>query len=398
MIVTPQSNRLHVCIFGETNSGKSALFNALIESDVSIVSDISGTTTDFVQKSMELLPFGPIVLVDTAGLNDNTILGEKRLEKTEKLLDRTDFAIYTVDANKINESTKEYEEFKQKLDSKNIPHLLVFTKSDIILEKTLQNGTYISIFDEESIKKLKEIISNKLLEIKKDSDSMIGDLLSPKSTVLMVVPIDSSAPKGRLILPQVQLIRDCLDNSITCYVTTEKELSEALENIKKIDLVVTDSQVFKLVADIVPKSVKLTSFSILMARQKGDIDILLNGIDAIKHLKDGDKVLIAETCTHNRTHEDIGHVKIPNALKKTTGCNLEFDFSHGRDYPENLEQYTLIIHCGGCMITEREFKSRISYAKNANIPITNYGLVLAHCSGILERSVEILKESRELNA
>ena len=394
---TPQSNRLHVAIFGETNSGKSALFNALTDTDISIVSEISGTTTDSVQKSMELIPFGPIVLIDTAGLNDKTELGKKRLEKTKKILSRTDFAIYAIDLTLNDFVNDEYEAFKLSLKEMNIPYLVVFTKSDLIAKPTdlPKNAVLVSTHKPETIEALKAELSKQLSEIKKDSETMIGDLLPPNSTVLMVAPIDSAAPKGRLILPQVQLIRDCLDHSMTCHVTTEKELLTALENIKNIDLVVTDSQVFKLVSDIVPKNIKLTSFSILMARQKGNINILLDGLNAIKTLKDNDKILISEVCTHNRTHEDIGHVKIPAALKKIINCNLEFEFSHGRDYPENLEQYALIIHCGGCMITEREFSFRISQAYKANTAITNYGLFLAYCSGILERSIEILSKRGE---
>ena len=363
---TPQNNRLHVGIFGETNAGKSSLFNALTEADNSIVSDIPGTTTDFVQKAMELTPFGPIVLIDTAGLGDETALGQKRMEKTYKLLDRIDFAIYVVDGSDMRA------EFAAQLDKRQIPHMVV--------AKT------------ETVTKVKQTLICHLSKIKKDLETLLGGLLPPGATVLMVTPIDSAAPKGRLILPQSQLIRDCLDNGFISCVVTEKELPQALQNLKKIDLAVTDSQVFGLVNQLLPPDIMLTSFSILMARQKGNIETLLDGLKAVSRLKDTDKILISEVCTHNRTHEDIGRVKIPAALGKITGRTLSFDFTTGHDFPEisELSQYALIIHCGACMITPREMKSRIATAQEADVPITNYGLFLAHASGILDRSIEIL--------
>lgn len=368
---TPQSNRLHVGIFGKTNVGKSTLFNSITETDTAIVSDIPGTTTDPVQKAMELVPFGPIVLIDTAGLNDDTSLGRKRTEKTDKLLKRVDFAIYVIEAG--DENKNEYEEFAKM----GIPHLKVVTKGHT----------------KPDIEALKNSLSHELCKIKKDSETLLGDLLAPGSTVLMVVPLDSEAPKGRLILPQAQLIRDCLDNSFMAYVSTEKELETALANIKKVDLVVTDSQIFGPVSEKVPENILLTSFSILMARQKGGIETLLKGLDIINRLKDHDKILVSEVCTHNHTHEDIGRVKIPAALRKLTGKKLDFDFTAGRDYPEDLSRYALIIHCGACMITPREMKNRILAANKAKVPITNYGLFLAFASGILKRSIEVTNPS-----
>jgi len=358
---TPQSSRLQVGIFGQVNAGKSSLFNAFCDTDIAIVSAQPGTTTDYVQKSMELIPFGPIVLYDTAGLGDETPLGRQRVDKTLKLLNRIDFALYVA-----SEGDNCYKDFKSALEKKNIPHMVVQRGDDII--------------------QLKHALAEQLSAIKIDDDSILGGL-SPGATVLMVCPIDSAAPKGRLILPQAQLIRDCLDNGIMAHVVTEKNIGAAFAVLRRVDLVVTDSQVFDLVAEKVPQDIPLTSFSILMARQKGKIEVLLEGIKAIDGLAVGDKVLISEVCTHNRTHEDIGHVKIPAALGKLVGGDLSFDFTAGRDFPEDLSQYKLIIHCGACMITSREMKGRIASAQEAGVPITNYGLFLAHASGILERSV-----------
>ena len=389
---TPQSNRLHVGIFGETNAGKSSLFNALTGTDISIVSDLPGTTTDPVVKAMELLPFGPIVLMDTAGLGDESDLGRQRMEKTNKQLNRIDLALYLVDttaeSGKDEAVCDKYKEFKEQLAKKQIPHILVKTKADTDFE---ESGMAVSVHRQESIDKLKKAIADKLSNIKQDNGTLLGDLLPAGSTVLMVAPIDSEAPKGRLILPQSQLIRDCLDNGIMACVVTVSGIKQAISSLEKVDLVVTDSQVFGQVAELVPPEIRLTSFSILMARQKnGDISPLLEGIKAIENLKENDNVLISEVCTHNRTHEDIGRVKIPAAISKIAGCKLNFEFTTGRDFMEDLSKYALIIHCGACMITPTEMQRRITAAKQANVPITNYGLFLAHVSGVLSRSTEIL--------
>ena len=373
---TPQSNRLHVGIFGETNVGKSTLFNALTETDIAIVSDLPGTTTDPVQKAMELLPFGPIVLIDTAGLGDETPLGRQRIEKTLKLLDRIDFAIYVTVRSSDTSYNENYKKFASMLDEKNIPHILVTRDVDINeIKKTM-------------VERLSDIKSTN----KDGTDTLLGGLLPPGATVLMVCPVDTEAPKGRLVLPQNQLIRDCIDNGFMAYVITENEIEQALSNLRKVDLVVTDSKVFGLVAKVVPPDIKLTSFSILMARQKGDIEVLLKGLEAVESFKkNGGKVLISEVCTHNRTHEDIGRVKIPALLRKLNGYEVDFDFTVGHDYPDDLSEYDLIIHCGACMITPREMKNRISAAEATGVPITNYGLFLAHTAGILDRSIEVLR-------
>jgi len=388
--MTPQGMRLHVGIFGETNAGKSSLFNALTNTNISITSEIPGTTTDSVQKAMELPPAGPIVLVDTAGLNDSTELGQKRREKTDKILDRIDFALYVIDGTRAQESLESYREFAGAFETKNIPHLPVLSKSDVNTPPHGEGIIPISVNNPDSIDALKQTLTTRLLAIKEDAATLLGGLAAPGSNVVMVVPIDSASPKGRLILPQVQLIRDCLDNGCVAHVCTVEDLPQALGNLGHVDLVITDSQAFSTVADIVPADVKLTSFSILMVRQKGDIEELLRGIKAIETLKDGDNVLICEVCTHSRGHEDIGQVKIPAALRKLIGKQLNLEFTQGRDYPSDVSHYAMIIHCGGCMITPKEMKNRIKTAANASVPITNYGLVLAHASGVLQRCVEVL--------
>lgn len=390
---TPQSNRLHVTIFGETNSGKSALFNAVLGVSSAIVSDVSGTTTDPVSRSMELLPFGPIVLTDTAGLNDKSILGQERIAKTRKVIERTDFAIYLIDIESFDKN--EFNAIKRELDKRETPFLAVFTKADLYGREKLEayaadyeNSYVLSAYDNWDIEGFKLYLSEKLTELMKMSDreqSLIYGILEEGDVVILVVPIDSEAPKGRLILPQVQLIRNCLDGGVRCNVTTVEHLKQALDETKRVDLVVTDSQVFGEAAEIVPQEIKLTSFSILMARQKGDINLLIEGVNAVRSLKDGDKVLMAEVCVHSHGHEDIGQVKIPSLLRKITGRNLQIDFMSGRDYPENIKDYSLIVHCGGCMITKKEMGNRLSFAKENGVAITNYGVILAYASGVLER-------------
>lgn len=392
---TPQSNRLHIAIFGETNSGKSSLFNAILGTDMAIVSDVSGTTTDPVSKSMELIPYGPIVLIDTAGINDKSLLGNTRMEKTRAVLDRTDFGIYAIDVN--NHDIAEFRIIENEFNSRKIPYIVVFTKKDTVGEITMDsfkglfpNSYSVSASDAESVAKLKSYLAKELKKLDKNNDTLVGDLVPRGGVVVMVIPIDSEAPKGRIILPQVQVLRDCLDHGIRCNVTTETELSKVLEESKRVDLVITDSQAFKLVSQIVPKEIPLTGFSILMARQKGDIKTLINNTKAIANLKDSSKVLIAEVCTHTKNHEDIGQVKIPGGLEQVTGKKLDFTFINGRDYPKNIEDYDLIIHCGGCMITPKEMGNRMNKAAKHKVPITNYGLALAYITGIFDRSIEIL--------
>lgn len=392
---TPNSNRLHIGIFGKTNSGKSSLLNAITEQNISIVSEIEGTTTDSVVKAMEFLPFGPVLFIDTAGLEDNTPLGKLRIKKTLEELKRTDFAILVMDATKIDMAFYKDQEFQFR--KYNIPFLFVINKEDLLSEKEKEtvrkifpSSIFVSTKNRDSILMLKESI---LKEIKKEKEEpkLLGDLVPYNGKVLMVVPVDSEAPKGRLILPQVQLIRECLDHGIKSYVVRDTELESALEDIKDINLVVTDSQAFKNVDRILKNRAKLTSFSILFARQKGDLNDLVRGVKKLKSLNHGDKILIAETCTHNTSHEDIGRVKIPKLVKNFTGKEVEFTFVGGKDFPEDLSKYALVIHCGACMINKKHMQSRIDESMSLNIPITNYGLVIAEVTGILDKSLEIFK-------
>lgn len=392
---TPNSNRLHIGIFGKTNSGKSSLLNAITEQNIAIVSEIEGTTTDSVVKAMEFLPFGPVLLIDTAGLEDNTPLGKLRVKKTLEELKRTDFAILVMDATKIDMAFYKDQEIQFK--KYNIPFLFVINKDDLLTEnekdvikKIFPRAIFASTKNRDSILMLKENILKEIIK-EKEEPKLLGDLVPYNGKVLMVVPVDSEAPKGRLILPQVQLIRECLDHGIKSYVVRDTELESALEDIKDIDLVVTDSQAFKNVDKILNNRAKLTSFSILFARQKGDLNDLVRGVKKLKSLNHGDKILIAETCTHNTSHEDIGRVKIPKLVKNYTGKEIEFTFVGGKDFPEDLSKYALVIHCGACMINKKHMQSRIDESMLLNVPITNYGLVIAEVTGILDKSLEIFK-------
>lgn len=397
MNTTPNSNRKHIGIFGKTNAGKSSLLNAILEQDLSIVSNIPGTTTDAVTKAMELLPFGPVLFIDTAGLNDKSELGELRVKKTIKELKRTDLALYITDGT--IDDFEFYEEMKKNFKIYNIPHILIINKCDLLspkekerLASKYKDAIFISTNNRISILNLK----SKLVETLTTQDAepnLISDLVPFGGTVVLVVPIDSEAPKGRIILPQVQLIRDCLDSGIASYVVRDTELQDALLNLKNISLVVTDSQAFKFVDSIVNNRFPLTSFSILFARQKGELDIFIKGVEKIQSLKDGDNILIAETCTHNTSHEDIGRYKIPNLLKKVTGKNFNYTFSMGKDFPTDLSNYSLVIHCGGCMINRQNMLSRIKEVTSFEIPMTNYGIILAYLSNILEKSLSILKNN-----
>lgn len=390
---TPLSLRTHIAIFGNTNSGKSSLFNKLIGQDMMIVSEKEGTTTDPVTKAMELIGFGPIALTDTAGWGDTTEIGDKRQEKTNKLLDRTDFAIYAADITNFDKPA--YERVCREFEKRKTGHILVFTKSD--LEKSdivnkYPDSVCVSVTDDKSIERLREKLIERLNKTVKEEKSIIGGLLPAGSTVVLVIPIDSESPKGRLILPQVQLIRDCLDNGICAVCVRDTELRKTLDELKKVDLVVTDSQIFKKVAELVPENIKLTSFSILLANVKGDIQTLGDGATALDNLKDGSHILMAEACTHNTSHEDIGRVKIPAALRKYTGKNLEFDYCIHHDFPDDLSKYDLVIHCGGCMLNSKTMQNRIAMCKDSGVSVTNYGVVLSYVNGILKRSMEIFEK------
>lgn len=393
---TLKSMRLHIGIFGKTNVGKSSLLNRITNQDVSIVSDIAGTTTDVVEKTMELLPIGPVNFLDTAGINDYTALSNERIEKTMKILNRTDVAVIVCDYNGIDEYEKSLIE---KFNELKIPFIVVVNKTDIqkiteenlmSIENLCENVLVTSAqTDKEIIFKFKELIVKLLPNDFVNSPKIVGDLVPEKSTVILVIPIDKEAPKGRIILPQVQALRDLLDSNCLSLVVKETELKCALDNLKNPpSLVVTDSQAFRQVSEIVPEDIPLTSFSILFARLKGDLNAFTKGAKAIDDLQDGDKVLILESCTHHAIDDDIGRVKIPNLLRKKTGKNLVIENISGHDFPD-ISDYKLIIHCGACMTNRREVLSRILIANEKNVPISNYGVVISYCLGILPRALKI---------
>ncbi len=396
---TLKSMRLHIGLFGKTNVGKSSFLNKIADQNISIVSNIAGTTTDVVEKSMELLPVGPVTFLDTAGIDDKTELAQERIEKTKKIINRTDIAVIICDYNGIDNYERD---LIQTFEGLKIPYLIVINKQDeqkISLEKyneilelvksedrVLQTS---ATNDNEIVFKFKEKLVKLLPEDFVNSPKIAGDLIPPQSTVILVIPIDKEAPKGRLILPQVQTIRDLLDSSCLTYVVKENELQQAIDNLKEPPaLVITDSQAFQNVSEIVPENIPLTSFSILFARLKGDLQAFKKGAEAIENLKDGDKILILESCTHHAIEDDIGRVKIPNLLKKRTGKDLIIEHYAGHDFPE-IKDYKLIIHCGACMTNRREVLSRILKANDSGIPITNYGITISYCLGILPRAIKI---------
>lgn len=395
---TPNANRKHIAVLGKTNAGKSSLINRFLGQEVSLVSEKEGTTTDPVQKAMELIPVGPVLIIDTAGFGDKSELGEVRVKRTLDILKRTDVAIYLFDINDID--LEEFKEAKRNFKKYNVPYVVVINKSDSVNENILEelqikfkDSIFLSSNTGEGIELLKE----KLIEILKEEEEelpIVGDLLPYNSKVILVVPIDSEAPKGRIILPQVQCIRDCLDHGIKSYVVRDTELESALEELEGVDLVITDSQAFKEVDRIVPKNIKLTSFSMLFARQKGDFEEFIKGALKIKDLNKDSRVLIAESCTHNVSHEDIGRVKIPKLLNKYVGADLTYDHSIFHDFPEDIDKYDLIIHCGACMINRKTVINRVKQCKEKNVPITNYGIVLAYLNGILERSLSLFNTKK----
>ncbi|MCI6495847.1 MAG: [FeFe] hydrogenase H-cluster maturation GTPase HydF [Anaeromassilibacillus sp.] len=395
---TPNADRVHIGIFGRRNAGKSSVINAVTGQNLAIVSDVLGTTTDPVYKAMEILPLGPVVLIDTPGLDDVGELGELRVQKAFQVLNKTDIALLVLDVN--SGFSKEEEKLLELVKAKNIPFVAVLNKTDIAKEDkikefekllkdkyNIENVVSVSAEKKDGIFEMKEKIAS--LNTEKEKSPIISDLVCPGETAVLVVPIDESAPKGRLILPQQQTIRDLLDHNAMAAVTQVTTLAKTLESFKEPPkIVVTDSQAFKEVAKIVPENVPLTSFSILFARHKGELSTLVKGVKAMDDLKDGDTVLISEGCTHHRQCNDIGSVKIPNAVRKYTGKNLNFEFTSGGEFPLDLSKYSLIIHCGGCMLNEREMKYRIACANDAGIPMVNYGVLLAQVNGILNRSLE----------
>lgn len=389
---TPSANRIHIGFFGCRNAGKSSLVNAITGQEIAIVSDVKGTTTDPVMKSMELLPLGPVLIIDTPGLDDEGILGEKRIEKARQILRKTDIAVLVTDSTTgLKEQDKLLIQTFQKHQT---PYIIAYNKCDIATPSILPeyDGLCVSAAAQIQIHELKEQLGKLLLTIKKNNP-LVGDLISPGDFIILVTPIDESAPKGRLILPQQQVIRDLLDAGAVALVTQEAQLPDTLNNLSKPPaLVITDSQVFKSVAKLVPESIPLTSFSILMARYKGFLDTAAKAVFAIDHLKVNDTVLIAEGCTHHRQCNDIGTVKIPKWLSQHTGNSIKIETCSGTEFPEDLSKYAVVIHCGGCMLNEREMQYRMKSAKMQGIPFTNYGILIAHMSGILQRSLEIFED------
>ena len=406
---TPSANRVHIGFFGRRNAGKSSVVNAVTGQELAVVSDTKGTTTDPVYKSMELLPIGPVMIIDTPGFDDEGALGELRVRKTKQVLNKTDIAVLVVDATEGKKQCDE--ELIRIFKEKEIPYIIVNNKADLlsdeISEKVCQNNVseqrkaeqnallssgkeqYVSALTGAGIYELKECIG-KLTPNEDMTLKIVGDLLHPGDFVVLVVPIDSAAPKGRLILPQQQTIRDVLEANAAAIVVKDSELKKTLEQLGRSPaMVITDSQVFEQVSGVVSEEIPLTSFSILMARYKGYLETAVNGVAAIDHLKDGDKILISEGCTHHRQCDDIGTVKIPRWLKQHTGKELIIETSSGTEFPEDLTSYALVIHCGGCMLNEREVKYRMKCAEDQKVPFTNYGIAIAQMKGILKRSIEL---------
>lgn len=396
MQTTPKANRLHIGIFGKRNAGKSTLLNNLVNQDISIVSPTAGTTTDAVEKTMEFLPLGPVVFIDTAGVDDVGDLGGKRIEKTKKIFDRTDIAIIICDYNGWNDyEIALYKEFQER----NIPVLSVINKldeQDITPDKFEEIQKYVKTPLKTSLKQNREIVyrlKEQLVNVCPDDfitpPSITGDIVTQGDTVVLVIPVDKEAPKGRLILPQVQVLRDLLDNRCKVFVTQDTELKQTLNELKnKPKLVITDSQAFASVSKDVPDDIELTSFSILFARLKGDLREFYEGAKQIDSLKDNDVVMICESCSHHQIEDDIARVKIPKLLTKKTGKNLQFVYRSGHDFPQDLEKYSLLIHCGACMTNRKEVLSRIMKCKKADLPVSNYGIVISYCLGILDRAVK----------
>ena len=403
---TPSADRVHIGFFGRRNAGKSSIVNKVTGQELAVVSDVKGTTTDPVSKAMELLPMGPVVIIDTPGIDDEGHLGELRVRKAKQVLNRVDVAVLVVDATVGKTSVDE--ELIHIFKEKEIPYLVVYNKADLLktkdgnrlssdnnLNQNTEQSIYASAATGQNIYELKEKIASLAVtdELKL---RLVGDLLEPSDFAILVVPIDKAAPKGRLILPQQQTIRDVLEAGAAAIVLKEDELSNTLETLgKKPKLVITDSQVFARVSEETPEDIWLTSFSILFARFKGNLKTAAAGAAALDRLKDGDKILISEGCTHHRQCDDIGTVKLPRWIRNYTGKELEFEYSSGRDFPEDVTKYSLIVHCGGCMLNEREMRYRQKCALDQEIPITNYGIAIAYMQGILKRCVEMFPDVRK---
>lgn len=385
---TPSGERIHIGFFGKRNAGKSSLVNAVTGQEMSVVSEVKGTTTDPVSKAMELLPLGAVLITDTAGYDDTGKLGELRIKKTKQILNRTDIAVLVVDSETgISDTDKELTGLFQQ---KNIPYIIAYNKSDLKEIQCGENEISVCALNNNNIHELKEKIAS--LAVKNNRKHIVGDLIRTNDIIILVTPIDESAPKGRLILPQQQTIRDILNSDAVAVVTKEFQLAETLGKIPSPRMVITDSQAFGYVSGIVPENIPLTSFSILMARYKGFLETAVKGASAIRKLNDGDTVLISEGCTHHRQCGDIGSIKIPAMLKKFTGKNIDIKLTSGKEFPEDLSEYKTVIHCGGCMLNEREVNYRMKSALDQNVPFTNYGIAIALMNGILKRSIEIFPD------
>lgn len=395
---TVSAERVHIGFFGMRNAGKSSLVNAFTGQNLSLVSDVKGTTTDPVKKAMELLPLGPVVIIDTPGIDDEGKLGEMRVKRAKQMLNIVDIAVLVVDASKGFNSLDE--ELISLFKSKNLPYVIAFNKSDLLdtVPGINENEIYVSAVNGYNIIELKEKVAL-FAKQKENNKKIVADLVDKGDLVVLVVPIDESAPKGRLILPQQQVIRELIENGAAAVVCRDTELSQTLASLgKKPKLVITDSQAFGRVSEVTPDEIKLTSFSILFARYKGDLISAVKGAAMLDKLNDGDTVLISEGCTHHRQCNDIGTVKLPNWVRNHTGKNINFEFTSGGEFPDNLSKYALIIHCGACMLNAREMQSRTGFAADCGVPMTNYGTAIAHMHGILRRSVEIFPEAlRELD-
>lgn len=392
---TPSGERLHIGFFGRRNAGKSSVVNAVTGQELSVVSDVKGTTTDPVSKAMELLPVGPVMIIDTPGYDDEGALGELRVKKTRQILNRTDIAVLVIDSTVGITATDS--ELIALFNEKSIPYITVYNKSDLC-SITLSEPNEISVcaIGGINIYELKEKIAS-LAKTDAPAKRIVGDLLKEGDLAVLVTPIDAAAPKGRMILPQVQTLRDILDSSAMAVFTKEHQLAQTLEKLAtKPKMVITDSQAFGFVSKVVPDDIPLTSFSILMARYKGFLSAAVKGAAAINKLSDGDTVLISEGCTHHRQCGDIGSVKLPALLNKTTGKSLNIELSSGREFPDDLSRFSLVIHCGACMLNEKEMIYRMKSAEDANVPFTNYGIAIAYMNGILERSLEVLPDVLEL--
>ena len=391
MNIAPYGERLTIAFFGVRNAGKSSLVNAITNQQMALVSDVKGTTTDPVSKAMELLPLGPVTIIDTAGIDDEGKLGELRIEKTIDVLKRTDIAILVANAqNKLNDYDKKLiDVFKEK----NIKYIIAYNKSDLLndIPKQTENEIFVSALNNINIDELKNLIGV-IAQVNKKENTILKDIVNKNDVVVLVTPIDASAPKGRLILPQQQVIRELLEVGAITVIVQPDELQVALSKLSnKPKLVITDSQVFKKVNAILPSDILLTSFSILFARYKGILSFSVEGVRAIEQLKNDDTILISEGCTHHRQCEDIGSVKIPKWLQDYTGKKLNFEFSSGLSFSDDISKYSMIIHCGACMLKDIDVLNRYKMAKDKNIPISNYGITIAYLNGILNRSIEIFK-------